>query len=1338
MRYDEAIERIHAHQHSCPETGLPIVRNPDWLYISDQHAYTTGIIADQLISTKASGYTDLAGVQRYGQIMDSIFACKPHVDHKFIVLEDYSELKGAETAARKAYIDYFAQQDRHVLAVIFYNTTFHMNLSVRLGKALQIVKFNVELVDNYEMALKRAGEALGVDFYHLPEQLEHSVELSAAPNSSMLEFDTATFSIAIEEPGIIHCICTGTLSEAHVEPIFMAKREASQRLAANGRRISVVFGLADFRVKDFHTRKKYLRHLQTLHAEFCFERLIVYGANRLLRAAILMGTGFVPFDIRMVDDFEAAVKMILRERLKKHLANTTDTHKSAASVASVPESTQTYVDELMYFIGGIDWDKAGAGSKIEIDPTHPFLPVFDAISLIKGDLDELINSHRVAEKRLKEGEKKYRRILEEINDAFFEVDLEGRITFCNRAFCELLGYGMQEIKGIAYQEYVGERNIASVVDMFTRVYKTGRPEKAVYYMLTRKDGTVLHVETSASIKIGSDDQVVGFRGVVKDISHRKQIEAELVHHRDNLERLVKDQTSQLRRSKSILQTILDATPYGVVIVGMDKKIRYANESALALMGFDSQDAVNGLVCHDTFCPTHKGGCPVLDLGNDLDRSERLLKTASGELIPILKSVTQLALDDEVILLESFIDITERKRAEQALRQSKIDAEAANVAKSQFLANMSHEIRTPLNGIIGMAELALDTTLTSDQRKIVEAIDHESNHLLELVNSVLDFSKIEAGKLELDRMGFDLRLLIEDVTSSIALRARDHGLEFVSFVSTNIPARLIGDPGRLRQVLNNLAGNALKFTEEGQILVRAKTVEEDDDRVQVRFEVADTGIGIAQDRQEAIFEDFTQEDGSTTRKYGGTGLGTTISKKLVELMGGEIGVTSTPGQGSTFWFTAVFEKAAQTDTATLQNDNGLAGLKVMVVDDIEAARMTLVAYLMRFGCEVHECDHSRSALTQLTAASSSQPFDLLISDIRMPEMDGFELAARLRANDALRETAILLLSGIGAIGDGDKCRSIGVDGYLHKPVKMAELEQAIKLIRGYGKAELQHARPLVTRHTIVEHSDAHIRILLVEDYPTNQQVALSHLRNAGYMVDLAENGREAVDAVRRQGYSLILMDMQMPVMDGYAATAAIRRIEAAGGTDNRRSAHLPIIAMTAHSLKGDREKCLAAGADDYVSKPLKKEKLLAMIGKWIDGPAPPKRSDQAPASPIDAAEEKAPMNFSRALTEFDNDPAFLMEVLDGFLQNANHQISTLRKAAANGQASVVSNEAHAIKGGAANLTADKLAKVAMDLELIAKNGSMSRADEFINELEMNLHRLAAFAESRRERYLKDAP
>ena len=506
------VEKIHACQHICPETGLPIVRQADWLYVSTQHAYTTGVIAGVLITTKASGHTDLAGVRKYCRIMDGIFAAKPHEDHKFILLEDYSELKGADSAARKTYIDYFARQDRHLLAVIFYNTTFQMNLSVRLGRALHIMNFNVELLDTYELALKRAGELLDVDFFQMPEQPYKKKEPlpAASPRgfSRELQFDDFCFSVEVIKPNIIHCVARGILTQEYIAPIFEAQREAIRALGPDDRSFFLVHGVEGTGVKDLSTRKQHLKGFKSLHKEFSFEQLVIYGANRFLRAAILMGISFVPFDVRLVDDFTAATQLVNRGRQGNMTCPADDPGKTPGRFMSAEGTTQDYVDDLMHFVGRIEWEKTGVGSRIEIDPSHPFLPVFDAISMIKDDLDGLFKSRQAAEKRLKESEKKYRTILEEINDAFFEVDLKGCITFCNQALCDLVKTGRDEILGMNYNAFVGEGNISGVVDMFSRVYKTGQPEKAVYYILTRKDGTVLHVETSASIKNDSDGKPV--------------------------------------------------------------------------------------------------------------------------------------------------------------------------------------------------------------------------------------------------------------------------------------------------------------------------------------------------------------------------------------------------------------------------------------------------------------------------------------------------------------------------------------------------------------------------------------------------------------------------------------------------------------------------------------------------------------------------------------------------------------------------------------------------------------------------------------------------------------
>src|SRR6266852_2300334 len=524
-----------------------------------------------------------------------------------------------------------------------------------------------------------------------------------------------------------------------------------------------------------------------------------------------------------------------------------------------------------------------------------------------------------------------------------------------------------------------------------------------------------------------------------------------------------------------------------------------------------------------------------------------------------------------------------KRAEAVMREARDLAERVARARSAFLANMSHEIRTPMNAVLGFVELVLDTELAPEQRRALELVRTSSEALLTILNDILDYSKIEAEHLELESIPFDLPKVVHATATLLAVRAREKHLELTVDVPPDVPQMVRGDPTRVRQVLMNLIGNAIKFTEEGEVDVSASVTQRDGDGAAVQFRVRDTGIGIPEEQLSTIFQEFTQADASMTRRYGGTGLGLAISRRLVALMGGQLAVTSEVGSGSEFSFTLrlPLEAAQAAARATVS----LGGRRLLVVDDNETNRRIVRDMLGAEGMAVHEAPRADAGLEALRrAARAGAPYDLAILDAQMPDRDGFELATAVRADRALAKTRLLILTSAGQRGDGERCRQLGIQAYLTKPIARADLVEAVGTVLA-GAASAAGAADLVTRHSIAESRHA-LRILLAEDNPVNQQVATAMLLKRGHQVDVVGNGREAVDAVAKESYDLVLMDIQMPEMDGFEATEKIRALP--------QGRTLPIIALTAHALSGERERCLARGMTGYLAKPFKAHDLFAAV------------------------------------------------------------------------------------------------------------------------------------------------
>ena len=917
-------------------------------------------------------------------------------------------------------------------------------------------------------------------------------------------------------------------------------------------------------------------------------------------------------------------------------------------------------------------------------------------------------------------EKKYRSIFENAVEGIYQSTTEGRLLTVNPALVRMFGYDstqemLSSVANVGNSLFAHPEQREEVIQRLQQYDSVSGIEG----LGVRKDGSEMWFSLSARAIRDNSGELVRLEGALVDITKRKQAE------------------EQLRQAEIRYRTLVEQLPAVTFIDRADgsQESLYISPQIEEMLGYTPEEWIAGRLWRERLHPDDREQVLASDerfeaRGEPVDEEYRLL-AKDGSLVWVREETVLVRGEgNEPLYVQGIMtDITKRKLAEEVMREAREVAETANRAKSEFLANMSHEIRTPMNGVIGMTGLLLDTDLTPEQRDFTETVRVSADNLLTIINEILDFSKIEAGKLDLEVIDFDLRDTVEEALGLFAEQAHTKKLELASVIQPALPRLLRGDPGRLTQVLTNLLGNAVKFTEVGNVVLRVTLLNETNGEALVRFSIADTGIGLTAEQRSRLFQAFTQADASTTRRFGGTGLGLAISKQLVEMMGGEIGVDSEQNVGSTFWFTAKFKKLPGEAQRVPIVSPELRNLRVLVVDDNDTNRKILHEQVISWGMTNGMAVDGQSALAMLSeAAECGESYDLALLDLDMPEMDGMELAHKIKADPAISSTKLILLTSSGLRGEAEQARRVGFAAYLTKPVRQSQLYDAIAIVMSMpldtatGESSESEEEQIVTRYNLKhERDDAHARpsrgrVLVAEDNAVNQKVAVMMLERLGYRADVAANGEEAVESLSRIPYAAVLMDVQMPEMDGYEATAEIRRRE----EGERR--HTPVIAMTANAMKGDREQALQAGMDDYIPKPVKLEELEAVLAHWVSPEqegASAGDSQKIMTPPV--SEEFLERQVIANLLELGG-PEMLSELAALFLEESRSAVDSLKVAVEDSDGQAIERAAHTLKGSSDNMGAPKIAWLCARLKEIGASGNLASAPTVLARLEEELNRI----------------
>ena len=916
----------------------------------------------------------------------------------------------------------------------------------------------------------------------------------------------------------------------------------------------------------------------------------------------------------------------------------------------------------------------------------------------------------------------------------------GEYTYMNPAHAHMYEFMPEDLLGKTWKTLYGHEEVSKIEqECFPILKETGYWSGEL--LGQKKTEELFPLEISLSSLTNDNGDMIGLVCACRDITDRK-------------------------RADQQFRLVVESAPSGMLMTDSEGKIVLVNQLVESMFDYAREELIGQdveMLMPKRFRRHHK----VYRTGFSMHPKPRSVRSGVG-LIGLRKDGTEfpmeiglnpLVTDQGTFVLAAIMDISERREVEdqmalvakdlernnQELSIARDEALAASKVKSDFLATMSHEIRTPMNGVIGMTGLLLDTSLTDEQHDLAQTVKHSGELLLELINDILDFSKNEAGKLELEIIDFDLRAAVEEVLELLAERASNKGLELVALVYATTPVALKGDPSRIRQVLMNLVGNAIKFTETGEIVVQVTVEKDQDEEVVIRVAVTDTGIGLSEEAQGRLFQSFTQADSSTTRKYGGTGLGLAICKQIVTRMGGDIGVKSSVGNGSEFWFTVALQR--QKDHIQLpQARTNLHGVHACLVEGNDTVRFLIHHYAYNWGMTCTVAANGAEALELLrTAVTSGTPCDLTIVDQQLSDMSGVDFARAIKADPAIADNRLIMLSSLAQRGEARMAKEAGFMAYLTKPVRQEQLYRCLTTAMGNSPQSIIEnegsSSALITRHTLEEtEKRSRARILLAEDNIVNQKVASKILDKLGYRVDVVANGQEATEAINRIAYDIILMDCQMPEMDGHQATKEIRRRETENPKPNANDQaqetcrRVPIIALTANALKGDRERCIESGMDDFLCKPINIEQLDETLRRWLpQEPLPYQEMNDTNSSKKDAsqtnlseADQTAALDI-RMLDELralggDDDPEFLASVIVQFLEDIPRHLDGIRQAIEQQDADSLMKTAHGFKGSCRNIGAKPLADVCFTLEQLGRGGTTEGALSILSQLESEQSRV----------------